>query len=80
MLWLQRGGGWMALVVVLEAMLLWAALLGARARVAHGMGIPRGWALTTPLGAAVFAAIMLVSAWKVLSGKGVSWKGRRYSV
>jgi hypothetical protein len=43
------------------------------------MGLSAGWALTTPLGAGVFAAIMLVSAWKVLSGRGVTWKGRQYS-
>jgi hypothetical protein len=35
--------------------------------------------LTTPLGAGLFAAMMLKSAWNVLSGKGVVWKGRRYS-
>ena len=29
-------------------------------------------------GAGVFAAMMLTSAWKVLSGQGVTWKGRNY--
>jgi hypothetical protein len=43
------------------------------------MGLAGGWALTTPLGAAVFAAMMLTSAWMVLSGRGVTWKGRRYN-
>ena len=69
----------LALAVLGEAMLLWATLLAMRARVAHEMGISRWWAVTTPLGAGVFAAMMLTSAWKVLSGKGVTWKGRRYS-
>jgi hypothetical protein len=54
-------------------------LLYYRAQVAREMGIPKGYALTTPLGAAVFAAMMLASAWKVLSGSGVTWRGRRYS-
>ncbi len=77
--WFLRGGGWMALAVVIEALLLWAALLERRAAAARGMGLSGWWALTTPLGAGVFAAIMFVSAWKVLSGRGVTWKGRRYS-
>ena len=28
---------------------------------------------------AVFAAMMLASTWKVISGRGVTWKGRVYS-
>jgi hypothetical protein len=42
------------------------------------MAIPSWYAWTTPLGAAVFAAMMFASAWKVISGKGVTWKGRVY--
>ncbi len=66
-------------VILLEALGLWGVLLYYRAQVAREMGIPQGYALTTPLGAAVFAAMMLASAWKVLSGSGVTWRGRRYS-
>ncbi len=76
--WYRRGGGWMAEAVVVQAMALWGALLIARARAAQGMGIPRRYALTTPLGAAIFAAMMIASAWKVLSGRGVTWRGRTY--
>lgn len=68
-------GAW----VLLEALLLWAYVLTWRGRVARAMGIPAWYALTTPLGAGVFAAMMLASAWKVLTGKGVTWKGRLYS-
>jgi len=50
-----------------------------RARVAEAMDISAWYAFTTPLGAAVFAAMMLTSTWKVLSGKGVTWKGRMYT-
>lgn len=77
--WYLHGGGGRALAVLAEALALWAVLLAARARVAHQMGISRLWALSTPLGAGVFAGMMLTSAWKVLSGRGVSWKGRHYS-
>ncbi len=66
-------------VILLEALGLWIVLLYYRAQAAHKMGIPKWYALTIPLGSAVFAAMMLASAWKVLSGSGVTWRGRRYS-
>ncbi len=78
-IWFLNGGGWMALAVIAEAAILWACLLYARATVARGIGISRWYALTTPLGAAIFAAMMLTSAWKVMSGQGVTWRGRRYN-
>ena len=76
--WYANGGGWMALAVIVEALIVWGSILYYRAMVAQNMGISRWYALTTPLGAGVFAAMMLTSAWKVLSGQGVTWKGRRY--
>lgn len=76
--WYFNGGGWMALAVLAKSLLVWAALLYARLRVNAEMGIPGWYALTTPLGAGVFAAMMLTSAFKVLSGRGVTWKGRLY--
>jgi chlorobactene glucosyltransferase len=76
--WYLQGGGWQALTVLCESLLLWAIVIYVRARVAAGMGIEPWYAFTLPLGAGVFAAIMFVSTWKVLSGKGVSWKGRTY--
>ena len=72
------GGGWMALLVMLEALLVWGYLVYIRSVVASEMGIPRWYAFTTPLGAGVFAAMMLTSAWKVISGQGVTWRGRTY--
>jgi chlorobactene glucosyltransferase len=76
--WYFNGGGTLAVLVLLEALAVWAVLLYARARAAHAMHISRWYALTTPLGAGVFAGMMFTSAWKVLSGHGVSWKGRTY--
>ena len=76
--WVLRGGGWMAALVCVQALLVWATILYYRARVARQMGISAWYALTTPLGAGVFAAMMFTSAWKVLSGQGVTWKGRTY--
>jgi len=76
--WYLNGGGWLALGVIIKSLVVWSALLLARALAARGMGISPWYTFTTPLGAGVFAAMMLTSAWKVLSGKGVTWKGRSY--
>ena len=43
------------------------------------VGLPRSLAVYQPLGTALFAAIAANSALHVLSGRGVSWRGRRYS-
>jgi chlorobactene glucosyltransferase len=77
--WYLQGGGWMALTVIMESLILWTVIIYARARVAIGMRISPWYAFTLPLGAAVFAAMMFTSMWKVVSGKGVTWKGRIYA-
>jgi chlorobactene glucosyltransferase len=77
-LWLAASGGWSAAVVAGEASLLWAYLLWQRARAASAFGISPLYAFTLPLGALVFTAMMFASAYKVISGRGVEWKGRRY--
>jgi chlorobactene glucosyltransferase len=66
-------------VVLIEAILLWGYLLYWRVLASRGMDIPAWYALTLPVGAGVFAAMMVTSAWNVLSGRGVTWKGRTYS-
>jgi chlorobactene glucosyltransferase len=78
LLWLLQGGGWLAVTVILESLILWAVVIYSRAQVARGMRISPWYGFSLPLGAAVFAAMMFTSAWKVLSGKGVTWKGRMY--
>lgn len=77
-IWYLNGGGWMALAVIGEALAMWAYLVFTRSKVAEAMNISRWYALTTPLGAMVFGAMMLTSAWRVVSRKGVRWKGRVY--
>jgi chlorobactene glucosyltransferase len=76
--WYANGGGWMALMVIIESLLVWGYLLYFRAVIARKMNISPWYALTTPLGAGIFAAMMLTSAWKVISGQGVTWRGRTY--
>ncbi|HTP02058.1 MAG TPA: glycosyltransferase family 2 protein [Anaerolineales bacterium] len=79
LLWYLDGGSWAAILVVLEALTIWGVVLYSRGNVAQAMGISRWYALTTPLGAGVFAAMMIASAWKIISGRGVMWRGRRYN-
>jgi chlorobactene glucosyltransferase len=73
-----KNGNWQALAIISEALIIWAVLLYLRAMVAKKMNISMWYALITPLGAGVFAAMMLASAWKVISGQGVTWRGRKY--
>ncbi len=78
--WLAgAGAGIEGSVVLIEAFLLWGYLVYWRVLASRGMGIPVWYALTAPIGAGVFGAMMITSAWNVLSGKGVTWKGRTYT-
>lgn len=69
-----------AIFVMIEALSVWGVLLFFRVRIAQKMNTPAWYGLLTPLGAGVFAAMMLTSAWKVLSGSGVTWRGRKYHI
>jgi chlorobactene glucosyltransferase len=77
--WLLHNGGRMAEVMILESLILWTAVIFARAQIGQKMEISPWYAFTTPLGAALFAAMMLTSTVRVISGRGVLWKGRRYA-
>jgi chlorobactene glucosyltransferase len=77
--WLVSGGGAVALLVTFQSLLVWACLLIQRARAARAFHIPAWYALTLPLGALLFTAMMFASAFKVITGIGVSWKGRTYN-
>jgi len=68
----------MAGVVIIQAALFWSVLIYVRAMVAERLEISRWYAFTLPLGAGIFAAMILVSTWKIFSGRGVTWKGRVY--
>jgi len=73
------GSGLEGSAVLGEALALWGYLIYWRVLASRSIGIPIWYALTVPVGAGVFAAMMLTSAWNVLVGKGVTWKGRTYS-
>jgi chlorobactene glucosyltransferase len=76
--WLAVSGGLAAVVVAAEAIILWGYLLWKRLQACRAFDISSTYAFTFPLGALIFTAMMLASAYDVLSGRGVIWKGRRY--
>lgn len=76
--WYLKGGQWLALGVTFQSLMIWCVLLYARAKVALKMEISIWYIFTTTLGAGIFASMMLTSAWKVISGQGVTWRGRKY--
>jgi len=76
--WLASQGGPAPTVVVVQALVVWGYLIAQRMRAGQEMGISPLYAFTLPLGALLFTAMMVVSAYNVLSGRGVTWKGRVY--
>jgi chlorobactene glucosyltransferase len=48
-------------------------------RLNQRMDMPAHYAVGYPLGAAIFLGILLNSAYRILTGRGVTWKGRRYA-
>lgn len=85
-LWLVAGLAWFlttgsltAGMVAAQAVLLWIYLLSLRVQAARALKISLFYAFTLPLGTLIFSGMMVASAYKVLSGQGVTWKGRTYS-
>lgn len=50
-----------------------------RRQVDRALGLHIGWTLTQPFGVAVFGILMLNSVRRLLTGQGVTWKGRTYA-
>ncbi len=63
----------------LEALLALACGIGTAAYGLRRTGIPSRLAWYAPFGYAVCAAMMLNSTLRVVSGRGVQWRGRRYT-
>lgn len=64
--------------VRLAALLELGPLLGYRLWMDRQLGVPWYYALTHPLAGAMFEGILAQSAWRILSRKGVDWRGRQY--
>jgi cellulose synthase/poly-beta-1,6-N-acetylglucosamine synthase-like glycosyltransferase len=78
LIWLAAGGKWVAALVVTEALLVWGYLIYQRSKINRAMHVPFFYAFSLPIGASIFTAMMVTSAFIVSSGKGVNWKGRTY--
>jgi len=76
--WIVNTGSVLSIIVSLQALLVWGVLLYARMQVSRAFAISPLYAFTLPLGALVFTAMMFASAFKVVTRRGVTWKGRRY--
>ncbi len=72
----EGGGPWRQLFV--PSFLSWAMSASLLALVNRRAGVPAVYALTTPLGWLLSCAVMVGSAYGVLSGRGLVWKGRKF--
>ncbi len=74
---IARGGGaeWVKLFVPTFA--VWIVQVAIFAVVNRNSQVPAVYALTMPLGHALFVAILLNSSIRVGTGRGVTWKGRK---
>lgn len=71
--------GWLPSVIMLLEWVIFSLFLGVkRAQAARAFDINPWYGLSLPLGSGVFAGMMMVSVFRVLSGQGVTWKDRRY--
>ncbi len=64
--------------VIAAGLIELAPLLAYRFWENRGMKVPWYYAFTHPLAGAVFTGIMAQSTWRILTGKGVDWRGRLY--
>jgi chlorobactene glucosyltransferase len=77
--WVVTSDSWMASLALMQSIALWGYLLYKRIQASLSMDISPLYAFALPLGALIFTLMMLTSAYRVLSGKGVTWRGRSYS-
>jgi chlorobactene glucosyltransferase len=77
--WFISTGAASAALVASQALALWMYIIYWRIRASLAFHISPLYAFTLPLGALLFTAMMFASAFRVLSGQGVTWKGRTYT-
>ncbi|HKG12463.1 MAG TPA: glycosyltransferase [Pyrinomonadaceae bacterium] len=64
--------------LLLPNALTWALFISLLALVNRRFGVQARYALTAPLGWLLSCAVMIASAHGVLTGRGLTWKGRRF--
>jgi chlorobactene glucosyltransferase len=67
-----------AALVFAEATAFWIYFLSTRIANLSSYGVSPLYSLTAPIGIVYFSAMMLDSYFRVLSGRGFTWKGRTY--
>lgn len=55
---------------------VWLAQVSLFALINYSWDVPLRYALTVPLGFALFVAVLFNSAWRIVTRRGVNWKGR----
>jgi chlorobactene glucosyltransferase len=63
--------------LLLPALTIWMIQVSTFAAVNKTFGVPLRYALTVPLGHALFVMILINSAFRIATGRGVEWKGRK---
>jgi chlorobactene glucosyltransferase len=76
---LAAGGGAAVGLLAGVALLQVAGVLYLGWRCLREVDVPGAFTLALPLGALLFNALLCYSAYRVLSGRGVTWKGRVYA-
>jgi chlorobactene glucosyltransferase len=66
---------WLRLLA--PALIIWLIQVFTFASVNKTLGVPARYALTVPLGHALFVMILMNSAFRIATGRGVTWKGRK---
>jgi chlorobactene glucosyltransferase len=74
-LWAGASPEWLRLLVPL--FLVWVIEVMIFAIINKSWNTPLAYAFTVPLGHALFVAILFNSAFKIATGSGVTWKGRK---
>lgn len=76
-LMLLSGASAFWLSIFTPAFLTWLLQVAIFILINKNSGVPVVYAFTVPLGHALFTAILINSAIKILTGQGVTWKGRK---
>lgn len=78
LLMLLAGGGEAWRQLFTPSFASWAVFVALLALVNRRAGVPPVYALTAPLGWILSCVVLIGSAYGVLSGRGLVWKGRRF--
>ena len=76
----RRRASWLELSILIQSALQIGMLMDFAVQAVRLVRLSPFWALTVPPGLLFFSAVMVNSTLRVLSGRGVTWKGRSYGL